>query len=191
MPEDLNHLSDDAVLMLYLADELSASQRAQVEKRLVTDAAFRAGCESLRILNSETRRFVSADSAASSTELADEMTVRRVVREMNKRRLELVARPAASSAPRRRAYPAWIYPLAACAAIVFLVLGMWGVGVIDYDPPTKPITIDDTPMIEHDEDALELGLEPDQELAELDEAELHLAELAKEGDAAERLDLSL
>ena len=60
MADDLYQLNDDAVLMLYLADELSASQRSQIEKRLVTDAAFRATCESLRILNGETRKLVSA-----------------------------------------------------------------------------------------------------------------------------------
>ena len=121
------------------------------------------------------------------------MTVRRVVREMNKRRLELQARPAASSAPRRKAVPAWIYPLAACAAIVFVVLGLWGVGVIDYNPPTGPIAGEDAEMVDHDEEALAQALEMPELLGsrDLDEAEGHLAELQNVEESLDRPDLSL
>lgn len=198
MADDLYQLSDDAVLLLYLADELSAGQRAQVEKRLVTDASFRATCESLRILNGEMRRWVGADSAAiASTELSDEMTVRRVVRELNRRRLELAAHPAPSVAARRRVYPAWIYPLGAAAAAVFIALGLWGVGVIEYNP-TVPAVVENQDMIDHNERELAAALQVNEALTAMDEAEeplteaeQHLAELQDVDDLVDRMDLSL
>src|SRR6266487_2440030 len=57
------------------------------------------------------------------------------MREMRRFQLELTARaPMQLEASSVRAWPRWIYPMAAAAAIIFAVLGLWGVGVIDFQP---------------------------------------------------------
>lgn len=123
--------NNEAILLMYLAGELPAEDRAEVEHMLARDAGMRRELEALRAANEATTaglgRLDDAEPAG-----ADESSIRRVMREMRRRQLELQARPAvvADEAP-QRALPGWVYPIGAAAAAIFILLGLWGVGVID------------------------------------------------------------
>jgi hypothetical protein len=54
---------------------------------------------------------------------------------MRRLQLELTSRaPVQLEASSFRAWPRWVYPLATAAAIIIIVLGLWGVGIIDLTP---------------------------------------------------------
>jgi len=59
--------------------------------------------------------------------------------------------PAHLEASSLRPWPRWIYPLAAAAAIIVAVLGLWGVGVIDFQPTLAEQERSRMPHYENDE----------------------------------------
>jgi anti-sigma factor RsiW len=137
MADIANQLQDnrEPVLLLYLANELSPEDRAELERILTTDASLRHELESLRTLQSEVAEGLEALDAATPLRTSQEISTRRVVREMRRVQLELVTRaPMQLEASSFRAWPRWVYPVAAVAAMIIIVLGLWGVGVIDLTP---------------------------------------------------------
>ena len=121
--------SSDAILLMYLADELPREDRAEVEQMLAKDATLRAEMERLREVHEMLAGAMAADGGMSRA--ADEMAVRRVTREMKRHQAELALRPKATPSDTRRAWPLWTVPLASAAAAMFLFIGLWGMGVID------------------------------------------------------------
>jgi hypothetical protein len=121
--------SSEAILLMYLADELPRDDRAEVEQMLATDAALRADLERLREVHEMLAGAMSADGGMSRA--ADETAVRRVTREMKRHQAELALRPKVEPTDTRRAWPLWTVPLASAAAAMFLFIGLWGMGVID------------------------------------------------------------
>jgi anti-sigma factor RsiW len=130
MSDLLNSLTDEALLLMYAADELPSSDRAEVDRRLIASSELRAQLDQLRHLNG------AVMSAIDSLDRADGITTdlassRRVAREIRRHQTELAVRPA-QSAPNPRRNLAWLtYPAAAAAAIAFVLLGLWGVGAFD------------------------------------------------------------
>jgi len=125
----------EAILLLYLADELSPADRAEVKRLLAEDPSLQNDLEALGSLHTEV--VGGLDSLDSATELkaSADISVRRVVREMRKHQLVLDSRAPAQFEPSTiRAIPRWVYPIAAAAALIFIVLGLWGVGAIDFTP---------------------------------------------------------
>jgi anti-sigma factor RsiW len=132
-----NQLRSDreAVLLLYLAEELPREDRGELERILSEDAALRQDLERLRELQGEVAGGLAELDAATPLHMSEELSTRRVVREMRRFQLELKSRaPVQLEASSLRPWPRWIYPVAAAAAIIFTVLGLWGVGVIDFQP---------------------------------------------------------
>jgi len=71
---------------------------------------------------------------------------------MRRFQLELTSRsPAQLEASSLRSWPKWIYPVAAAAAAIFIVLGLWGVGVIDFQPTLADQNRSQMPHYETDE----------------------------------------
>ena len=121
--------SSEAILLMYLADELPREDRAEVEQMLAKDATLRAEMDRLREVHEMLAGAMAADGGMSRA--ADEMAVRRVTREMKRHQVELALRPKATPTDARRAWPLWTVPLASAAAAMFLFIGLWGMGVID------------------------------------------------------------
>jgi hypothetical protein len=136
----MDNLDPQAVLLMYLADELPSDQRAAVAQALEKDAALRAQLEDLRQLEEQAFGALSMADVVDSRPAADEAHVRRVVRELRRQQVELAARPAPTTAPTlRRHWPRWAYPAAAVAAAIFIVLGLFAAGVIEVPIRSKPI----------------------------------------------------
>lgn len=134
----------EAVLLMYLAGELSEEDRAEVERMLAGDPSLRAAAEELRAAQETVQAAI--DRLDDAEPLATEAIVRRTVREMRRYRLAPEAEPAV--APRRFVFarwPVWARVTAAAAACVVLALGLWGVGLIDFPPGGHgPITAVET-----------------------------------------------
>src|SRR5687768_3642108 len=132
--------SNEAILLMYLADELPREDRAEVERMLSSDAGLRAELDRLRGVDEMLSAAISADGSMSRA--ADQMAVRRVLREMKRHQTELALRPTPAAPTQERILPLWTVPFAAAAAALFLFIGLWGLGVIEFDPtPVGPRTI--------------------------------------------------
>ena len=119
--------TDEAVLLMYLADELPPEDRAEVDRRLAADAGLCAGLDRLRSAYESVAAAVERDDRLGRLPVPESVAVRRVGREMRQwhaRRLAAAARPAVPAAMLR--YPWWAYPLAAAASIILAFLVWWG-----------------------------------------------------------------
>ncbi|MGE5607881.1 MAG: anti-sigma factor family protein [Bacillota bacterium] len=126
----LENLGDNhAILLMYLAQELPAQERAQVEQMLATDPSLRAELDELRATQDFVAHALQAAEVPPDAR-AEDAAVRRVVREMRRYQLELMARPAEPSIERRM-WPRWVYPVGAAAALIFMMIGLWGAGIFD------------------------------------------------------------
>jgi anti-sigma factor RsiW len=117
----LEHLdSPDAVLLMYLADELPAEDRTRVERMLADDAALRGEFERLRAAQeSIDGALAGADTARPlpGSEAAGVRQVGRMIRNWQVERLTRSAGARDAHAPRNLRFPYWSYPLAAAAAV--------------------------------------------------------------------------
>jgi hypothetical protein len=139
--------NNEAVLLMYLADELPPEDRVEVEQMLARDAGMRAELERLRDMSDAmTLALTEADGVgiAPATETASAAkqmaAVRRVSRVMSQQRAAreaAAARDAAAaaaaapgSASRDRRWilglPGWSYPFAAAAVILIAWVAYWG-----------------------------------------------------------------
>ncbi len=117
----LDHLDmPDAVLLMYVADELPSDDRARVERMLADDAAMRERLEQLRAAQESVLGALAGDDAARplpGSEAAGVRLVGRMIRHWQVERLTRAAPSHAAHAPRNLRFPYWSYPLAAAAAV--------------------------------------------------------------------------
>ena len=144
--------SNEAVLLMYLAGELPAEDRTEVERMLAVDAGLRADLERLREAFAWFSAEVARDDRAIRPAVSEGAAVRRVGRAM---RQWYARRLAAAPAPRPAAgtlrYPWWAYPLAAAASVVIAFLVWWGntdrtAIVAQHEPPPFQARPYDDPM---------------------------------------------
>lgn len=144
--------SDEAVLLLYMADELPAKDRAAVEQRLAAEPEFRVKLERLgatqhavagALAAADVKRPVKLDGAARrATRLVQEWAVQHQVK------------PAPEPEPDALRYPWWSYPLTAAAAIGVAVLVYWINSPVNLEMPAPGgafVATEETP----DEELLE------------------------------------
>jgi anti-sigma factor RsiW len=123
----LDQLGDDgAVLMMYLADELSADDRARVERRLDADAGLRDRLEVLR--EAQDQFFAAMPVLDGATRLAapESVGVRRVTAAVRQWQAARLARPAPVPAAAPSRMPRWAYAAATAAAAVIAFVVWWG-----------------------------------------------------------------
>lgn len=132
MASILNKLKDrQAILMMHLAGELPGEDSARVEQMLAADASLQSELESLRQLQQGVMDHLDAGEARTHAAPGEEAAVRRVLREMRRHQVELMARPQPAPAASVRRWPAWSYGLASAAASIIVLIGLWGMGVFD------------------------------------------------------------
>ncbi len=129
----IQELDNDALLLLYDADELPLEDRAELEVMLAADPGLRAGLAAVRrdaataaVVMSALER---ADPAAGASAAGESAALRRLARAVRQWQVERLvhARPAtAAAAGRQPRFPTWAYPAAAAASLVFATLAWWG-----------------------------------------------------------------
>ena len=129
MKSVLNQLeNDEAILLMYVADELPAMDRAAVDRRLIAESSFREQLESIRHLQDSTVSSLR-DMDAQRT-VGHGAGTRQLVRTIHRwnaaRALERAAQP--QKRPFRLYVPTWAYPVAA-AAVMVVGFGLWAVNV--------------------------------------------------------------
>jgi len=120
----------ESVLLLYLAGELSADERARVDEALANDAGLRDVLARLRTMLDEgdtaLARLDDADFGAGAMRLDRQSAVDARAREIVR---QWIAQPRVVAEPHRRRTrdaPVWTYPFAAAAAILLGFLIYWG-----------------------------------------------------------------
>jgi hypothetical protein len=118
--------SNEAILLMYLADELPPEDRAEVEQMLATDPGLRAALDEAREANASFVAAMPALDRSSRLPAPESVGVRRVMRTMRQwHERRLTAPPVVETQPGLR-YPWWAYPLAAAASVVIAFLVWWG-----------------------------------------------------------------
>lgn len=119
--------SDQAILLMYLADELPAGDRVQVDHRLAADPALRQMLEALRADQSAVHAMVNAGDRHTPLPVSAPVAVRNVMRSIRQWQVDqLRPEPAEAQAAKSLRYPWWIYPSVSAAALFLAFLVWWG-----------------------------------------------------------------
>ena len=193
--------NNEAILLMYLADELPAEDRAEVEQLLATDRALREGLEQIRAADESVRATLRDLDRATHPAVHHAVAIRQVTREVRRWQVERLSgreeEPLSKSGLR---YPWWMYPLAAAAAL-FVAFVVWqgsGEGPMGdelYDSWDRSLvsdvpeasTLEDLQLAEHLEesfnnaDDLLYEVEQDRPLNEAERQLLALSENAGNG----------
>jgi anti-sigma factor RsiW len=130
--------NNEAVLLMYLANELEPEDRAEVEQMLAADAGMRAELAQLQYAQNSVTQFLQHLDASLSLPGTADVASRRVSRVMKQRQLdELSARPLLVRRNRRH-IPWWVYWVASAAAAVVAVVVWWG---LQSDVPAPSIAM--------------------------------------------------
>jgi hypothetical protein len=138
MSSILNELeNDEAVLLMYLAEELSASDRAEVQQRLDSEPSLRASLTVLREAQITVNRALDSLDKSVALPTAVDVAARQIGRLMSQQQVKKVltiAKPAAWSGRS-------LAMVGSLAAILLLaILGIWGLDQQSRGPiagPTK------------------------------------------------------
>ena len=116
-------VSDELVLLMYLAGELAPADHAAVDRRLSTDAPFTAALGRLRETDGQLRAGMALIDAATPLPIDPAVAVRNVSRLLRQRKL----RPSAPAQPaaRLRTFPRWAFPAATAAAVLIAATLVW------------------------------------------------------------------
>ena len=126
------------MLLLYLADELPAVDRSQVEKRLGGDEPLRAKLEQLRADQQMIAHAFQAIDAAQplpgGNSAAQERKLNRAITRWHTERILSYAGADSGQTSRSRWW--WAYPLAAAAVLLVSFIVWWGTHTEDAEPST-------------------------------------------------------
>jgi len=122
----LKDLNTESLLMLYLADELSAPDRQVVAERLAGDAGMRLELERLSgAVQSFSDHMAALDALPLPSESAATRRIGMAIRQSLADRV-VRAEPTAPARVIVARYPWWVYSGAAAAALLVAALGWWG-----------------------------------------------------------------
>src|SRR5436190_15230305 len=122
MSSRLNNLENESIALLYLADELSPEDRAQVEQMLQSDAALRRQLDELRGAQSVVDGVLQRADAATPRAISEAAAIRKVGRAMAQWKVDWLARP--RTKPARPFQWRSLVP-AGVAAAILLTIGMF------------------------------------------------------------------
>jgi anti-sigma factor RsiW len=122
--------TNEAILLMYLADELPPEDRAEVERRLAGDPSLQALLASMKEAQASAEAGMAeldrSDAASTAAAHAAERQVARLIRQWQTKRLAegtAATVAVASHAPQRSLW--WTYPTAAAAAVLLAVVTWW------------------------------------------------------------------
>jgi hypothetical protein len=186
----LEHLDPSSMLLMYLTEELSPAEQAEVRKRLAADPSLQRELDELQNVQHEFDHAMSGLDAADPL-IGQASAVVRISRAMRQHKVNRVAveykLPARSISLWQRV-PRWTYPLAAAAALGLIYIGWWTFQPADnsrpyaINPTTQPSN-DSMTEAQADVDGVEQNLrntnrtQPD-EMRELRQVERQVADLS-------------
>ncbi len=118
--------NNEAILLMYLADELSAEDRAEVEQLLGSDGSMRAELDRLRGLRDGTVAALAGLDATTRLPVSQSVAVRRATRMMRQWQIDRAHAPPPEAPIRELRFPWWSYPLTTAAAVLIAFLVWWG-----------------------------------------------------------------
>jgi hypothetical protein len=128
--------NNEAILLMYLADEMPAEDRADVEQMLAADASLRAELEALRGVQEGFVGGMEQLDAAARLPVSESVAVRRATRMLRQWQVDHVNGAAAQEEPvRELRFPWWSYPLTTAAAVLIAFLVWWGNRGDRYEKP--------------------------------------------------------
>src|ERR1700722_11818788 len=120
--------NNEAILLMYLADELGADDRREVEQMLGRDDGLRAELEKIREAQIAVMAAIGALDQSAPLAVSTPVAMRHVSRLMKQWQVDRLARPLAEAQNKRGPrFPWWAYPVAsaATAAGVLIALMVW------------------------------------------------------------------
>src|SRR5688572_4971341 len=139
--------NNEAILLMYVADELSAEDRAEVEQMLNSDAGMRAELERLVAVREAAISAIASADEATRLPVAENVAVRRVMRMMRQWQIDHAQAPPPEEPVSELRFPWWSYPLTTAAAVLIAFLVWWGnrpdqpprrVANFQQEPPSGP-----------------------------------------------------
>jgi hypothetical protein len=118
--------NNEAILLMYVADELSAEDRAEVEQMLGSDAGMRAELERLRAVREAAMAALASADEATRLPVSENVAVRRVMRMMRQWQIDHAQAPPPEATVSELRFPWWSYPLTTAAAVLIAFLVWWG-----------------------------------------------------------------
>ena len=137
--------NNEAILLMYVADELSAEDRAEVEQMLASDAGLRGELERLRGVRDGAVAALGAADAATRLPVSESVAVRRAMRTLRQWQLDHAYAPPPPEPIRELRFPWWSYPLTTAAAVLIAFLVWWGNR--PDRPPQRPMVYNNEPLI--------------------------------------------
>jgi anti-sigma factor RsiW len=122
----LHNLDKQAILLMYLAGELPAEDRGEVEQMLAGDSQLRAEFDQLRGAHGEIELALRTADEAERLALPAGTAARRVGQAVRSWHAWRLTQPPAEPQRMRRRFPAWAYPIAAAVVLVVGYVGWWG-----------------------------------------------------------------
>ena len=108
--------SDEAMLLMYLADELPQQDRVQVARMLEQDGGLRAQLETMRALMQSTEQGLAG--AVRVDDISAERAIRNAISAMRVRTAEMRRDEDAVERDEGWRMPGWAYPVAAAAILL-------------------------------------------------------------------------
>jgi anti-sigma factor RsiW len=144
--------NNEALLLMYIADELPAQDRIEVEQMLASDESLRREAERIRAsYDFSMNSIASLDSKSVSLSGENMFAVRRACRAMRQWHVDKLSRIPASLPVIKRKLPLWVYSAATAAMLMIAGLIWWGAksDVIPEAPHQAVASVDeDTAQIE-------------------------------------------
>ena len=128
MASMLEHLDRESMLLMYLAEELPAGERVEVERRLGQDEALARELDRLRELESYCEQTLSAEN--ERLPMSSDAAVRRVSRAMKQWQVDRLARKPIATRRSHYRLPWWAYGTAVAAAVIVAAL-VWSSNLPD------------------------------------------------------------
>ena len=141
--------NNEAILLMYLADELPAEDRADVEQQLASDPVLRAELEELRGAQDSFVSTMERLDADTRLPVSESVAVRRATRMLRQWQVDHVNGAVAEEEPiKELRFPWWSYPLTTAAAVLIAFLVWWGNRGERYERPAPnyPMAFESGPI---------------------------------------------
>ncbi len=126
----LKQLPDrQAILLMYLADELGADDRREVEQMLAVDAALAAELEQIRAAQDAVMSAMGEMDKSTPMRVSTAVAARQISRLMKQWQVDRLTRRPVEGPKKGSRIPWWGYPAASAAAAAVVLIGLmvwWG-----------------------------------------------------------------